>query len=296
MLDGVEVGPDVAVAVGESHGVRVAGPDVACPAFSVTKMFVAAAVLRLVESGVLRLADDVREWLPQAPPEATVRELLCHTTGLADYVAAAPYLAAVAARPGQPWDLDRILDTAPAGDRGPLGGFRYCNAGYWLLGAVLEKATGRPLPEVLSATVFEPAGMASTSYPTAGERVTETGYDTRWAGPAGAVWSTPRDLVAFLSALFGGSLLSAGSLTAMTTAVSVAAGPPWREPGYGLGLMIDRGHGTVGHGGSGPGYGGAAFTTPASGRSVAVITREPSDTDPTELALRLLRPHEHDTP
>ncbi len=294
---------DVAVAVRGPDGLRVTGPDEAWPVFSVTKMFVAVAVLRLAESGGMALDDEARGRVPQAPPEVTVRELLCHTTGLADYATTAPYRAAVDEQPGQPWELDRIVEVA-AGDRQPRDRFRYCNAGYWLLGAALEKATGQPLEQVLAETVFRPAGMASTRYPALGDGVTETGYDTRWAGPAGATWSTPRDLVAFLSALLDGSLLdestldgsllSAASTKEMTTAAPVTAGTPWQEAGYGLGLMTDRAMGVVGHGGGGPGYASAAFATPATGRSAAVVTRHPADTDPTELALRLLHLEEGD--
>jgi hypothetical protein len=141
--------------------------------------------------------------------------------------------------------------------------------------------------QALAAMVFGPAGITSTFYPAPGAAVTEAGYDTLWAGPAGAAWATPRDL--FLTALFDGSLLSAKSLAAMTSTTAVATGAPWRKPGYGLGLMIDGEYRTFGHGGSGPGYTSAAFITPEPGRSAAVITRTSVSGDPTDLALQLLQ-------
>lgn len=284
----VEIGPLVAVAVGDSDGVRVDGPDVAWPVFSVTKMFVAVATLRLAESGGLQLTDAVDGWLPQAPPGITVRELLGHAAGLPDYPTTAPYREAVATQPSCPWGLERILEVALAGEPSPRGQFRYSNAGYWLLGAVLERVAAESLDDVLAAAVFGPAAMTSTYYPAVGVGLTEAGYDTRWAGPAGAAWSTPADVVGFLTALFAGSLLSPASLAEMMQAVPVSAGEPWREPGYGLGLMVDAGHGTFGHGGGGPGYTSAAFTLPATGRSVALIAPEAADADTTELALHLL--------
>jgi CubicO group peptidase (beta-lactamase class C family) len=124
--------------------------------------------------------------------------------------------------------------------------------------------------------------------------VTVAVRDPDGAGPAGAAWSTPGDLLAFFGALFGGTLVSAESLATMTAAVPVDAGEgPWRRPGYGLGLMIDDGTGdgdrTVGHGGSGPGHRSAAFIAPATERAVAVLVQAPSTVDPVEVALKLLR-------
>ncbi|MEV6081602.1 serine hydrolase domain-containing protein [Streptomyces sp. NPDC052069] len=291
MFDGLDVDgdADIAVAVLDSRGLHTTGVKAAQPVFSVTKMFVATAALRLIESGRLALDDEVSRRVPQAPSGITVRHLLGHTSGLPDYASAPAYLDAVAARPAQPWSLEQIASIALVGDRSAPGRFRYCNLGYWLLGAFIEEVTATPLERTLAEVVFEPAGMASTSYPAPGAGLTETGYDTRWAGPAGAAWATPADLVRFLTELLERPLLSVPSLAAMTTVTPVAAGPPWREPGYGLGLMIDGWHHTFGHGGSGPGYSSAAFVVPGLGRSVAMIARSSAGADLSAPALRFLQ-------
>ncbi|MFJ9752792.1 serine hydrolase domain-containing protein [Streptomyces chartreusis] len=252
-------------------------------------MFLAAAVLRLADSGRLDLADEVSHRVPFAPSGITVRELLNHTGGLPDYAASAAYLDAVARQPDHPWGLERILTVALAEGRSARGRFRYSNLGCWHLGALVEDVTDVPLEQALAALVFDPAGMRLTFFPGPGAGLTGTGYDTGWAGPAEAAWASPHDLVVFLAGLLSGPLLSAGSLTAMTTAVPVAAGPPWRKPGYGLGLMIDDEYRTFGHGGDGPGYTSAAMITPAQGRSVAVIAPSSANVDPTTLTLRLLQ-------
>jgi D-alanyl-D-alanine carboxypeptidase len=176
----------------------------------------------------------------------------------------------------------------PSGHRSERGRFRYSNLGYWLLGEFVESVTGVPLGRTLSELVFEPAGMGDTVYPEVGAGLTAGGYDTRWAGPAGAVWATPVDVVGFLSGLLGGSLLSPGSLAAMTAATPVVAGAPWRAPEYGLGLMIDREYGVFGHSGGGPEYTSAAFIAPKKGRCVAVIAGPLADEDPIEVALKTL--------
>ncbi|MEV3870219.1 serine hydrolase domain-containing protein [Streptomyces sp. NPDC049906] len=286
----LQMAPDAAVAVlDKDGGLTLTGADTAQPVFSVTKMFLAAAALRLADSGRLDLEDEVSHWVPLAPSGITVRELLNHTGGLPDYATSTAYLDAVARQPDRPWGLERILTVALEEGRSARGRFRYSNLGYWLLGALVQDITDAPLEGALAALVFDPAGMGSTFFPGPDTGLTETGYHTGWAGPAGAAWATPHDLVVFLAVLLGGSLLSERSLTAMTTAVPVAAGPPWRKPGSGLGLMIDEEYRTFGHGGAGPGYTSAAMITPDQGRAVAVIARSSAHVDPTALTLRLLR-------
>lgn len=276
--------PLLAVAVRDAAGTSVAGPVSAAPAFSITKLFVATAVMRLVESGQLSLEDAASTRVPGV----TVREMLGHTGGLPDYATTTAYLDAVTARPAKPWGVEEITAVAMTGRRSPHGRFRYSNLGYWLLGERVEQITGDPLATVLAELVFAAAGLADTRYPTAGDGLTPDGYDTRWAGPAGAAWSTPADLVQYLAALITGGLLSPASLIAMTTTTPVEAGPPWRAPNYGLGLMTDPQLGTLGHAGGGPGYTSAAFALRDGRRYAAAIAADGARTDPTEAVLGLL--------
>jgi CubicO group peptidase (beta-lactamase class C family) len=277
----------VDTAIRDEAGLQVTGVTKPQPVFSVTKMFVATAVLKLTESGQLGLDDEVSRQVPLCPKGVTVRELLSHTGGLPDYATDAGYVAAVTAR-DKPWNLERIAAAARPGNHAERGKFRYSNLGYWLLGEAIERTTGKKLAQTLTELVFEPTEMTDTTYPTPGEMLTETGYDTRWAGPAGATWSTPTDLTKFLTALRTKRLLSKQSWQAMTTRTAVATGHPWRAPAYGLGLMIDTEYNIYGHSGGGPEYTSAAFTTKT--KSVAIIAG-PTTTegeDPTKTALKLL--------
>ncbi len=280
--------------VDDETGRRVRG-DAACPmpVFSVTKMFVAVTALRLAEQGILDLDSAASRWEPGVPDRATIRDLLRHTAGLPDYATASPYLAAVADRPGRPWTPREILATALAGDRASPGRFRYSNVGYWILGQILESASGASLASLLQTEVFGVCQLTATRYPDPGGDpgggLTRSGYDTLWAGPAGAAWSTAVDLDLFLRSLFGGALLTSESLAQMTTAVPVEAGAPWRRPGYGLGLMIDPELGVAGHGGGGPGFQAAAFTAWNGRRRAIVLTPSGAAGEPVYLALRLLR-------
>lgn len=256
------------------------------PVFSITKMFIAIACLRLAGRRVLELDTDVGTWLPAAPAGTTARALLSHTAGLGDYPATDTYQAAVAAHPAAPWDLDQILAVSLAQERSEPGRVRYCNAGYWMLGAIIERVTVTPLAELLAAEVFGPAQMSETAYPDLGQSITAAGYSTRWAGPAGAVWSTAADLDRFLAALLNQTLLTAAGQAAMRRATAVEPHPPWPAPGYGLGVMTDHVLHTVGHGGNGPGYQTAAFTLLSGDRSAVVITAEGALPDPVEEAVR----------
>lgn len=293
MLADIAGDADVTGLMRDRAGLRVTGAcEVALPVFSVTKMFIAVTAVRLAESGQIGLDDELRRWLPAVhpitSPRVTVREVLSHTAGLPDYAGEASYREAVSAGPGRPWGLAEILAASAAAPRSPRGTFRYSNTGYWLLGAALENAAGTGLAELLGTTVFRRAGMVSTRYPEPGSGMTGDGYDTLWAGPAGAAWSTAVDLDLFLTVLLSGALVSRASLAAMRNASPVQAPAPWRQPGYGLGLMIDQGLRTVGHGGSGPGYDVAAFACAERGRSAVFLLRSPARAGAVELALRWL--------
>ena len=83
------------------------------PIYSITKTLTAICVLRLAETGSLRLADAARQWLPDVslPTAITLTHLLRHTSGLRDYGPVPDYHEAVRAHPDRPWTLlARLLD------------------------------------------------------------------------------------------------------------------------------------------------------------------------------------------
>lgn len=243
------------------------------PVYSVTKLFIAAGVLRAMDAGVLSLDDQLAARLPGAPAGCTIREVLHHTAGLGNYTSDPGYLRAVAEQPGEPWDLERIAEASRPGTRGI---FEYSNTGFWFLGAMLEEVSGMALAQYLHREVFEPANMMDTRYPDLETSLTPTGYSTLWAGPAGAVFSTPADLLRFEQFILGTEAFWLPPLTPEATAeffapVPAPAPAPWREPRYGTGVMIDPGLGLWGHGGSGPGYRSAVFASLGPGAAAAVI-------------------------
>ncbi|MBO9710427.1 MAG: beta-lactamase family protein [Caulobacter sp.] len=145
---------------------------------SVTKPFVSAAVMRLVQDGKLSLTDPVTKWLPDfrpkladgTEPKITIGQLLDHTAGLTYGLAepaSHPYhtlgVSDGVDQSGLTLDENlRRLGQAPL-SFAPGSAWRYSLA-IDVLGGVLEKATGKPLPEVVAETVTQPLGLKDTGF------------------------------------------------------------------------------------------------------------------------------------
>jgi len=281
--------------VGPAQTVRIA---------SITKTFVAAATLRLVDEGRLSLDAAIGPLLPGALADLlrvdgydlarmTVRMLLSHTAGVFDYAEHPGFLARVMYEPGRVWTRDEQVafamdhgdPLAPPGER-----FAYSDTGYLLLGAVIETVTAQPMPTAvrallgldrlgLSHTWFEILEAAPRAVPARARQVIDA-LDVQAIHPSadlfggGGLVSTPADLTRFLRALFGGDILHEATLTAMTTPSiqSVAS----TGSGYGLGLStrtID-GRTCYGHGGF---WGVMAWHCPAIKLTIAGFVSNTND-------------------
>ena len=219
---------------------------------SVTKTFVAALVLLLVEDGKLRLDDPIDRWLPGLIPrgrETTVRHVLSHTSGLPDYVAD-PRVLADPDRRWRPSELVALALANPDPHPVPLGRFAYSSTNYIVLGLLAEEVGGAPLGSQLRHRLFEPLGLDETSFvpgvvtgahihghrsPSHQGVVTGPPVDTSdqpawWTWGAGGIVSTADDVQRFFSALLRGHVLGAASLREMETLV-----PAGRQR-YGLGI------------------------------------------------------------
>jgi D-alanyl-D-alanine carboxypeptidase len=254
---------------------------------SVTKQFTSAAILQFVDAGKLRLDDTLAALLPQAPVPAhwrgvTLRQLLNHTSGIPSYTDVPRF------RPFLEGKLERdTLFSVLRGDSlmfAPGGGFYYNNTGYYLLGLVVERLSGKPYAQHVQERLFAPLGMRSTLYcpnePAAGHAA---GYDvaagalapTRpldMGGPyaAGAICSSVGDLVTWTRALASGKVVSRASYDAMTTPVAVRTP---RRMTYGFALTSDTAgtHRVVQHGGNINGFAAHLAHYPDDSLVVAVL-------------------------
>jgi CubicO group peptidase (beta-lactamase class C family) len=147
------------------HGLPIT-PDTVFDIGSVSKQFTAAVVVRLAESGALRLDDSVRRHVPELPAHAepiTLRHLLHHTSGLRDYVDLFPLLGVPYTSVVTGADALGLLARESSTNFAAGGAWSYSNSNYFLLALVAERASGRQMADLLREEIFVPAGMTSSS-------------------------------------------------------------------------------------------------------------------------------------
>lgn len=264
---------------------------------SITKTFVATAILQLVDEGRVDLDRSVETYLPGVVPNGgaiTVRQVLNHTSGLYDYMKQ-PGRSTNRWRGSQrfvTYSPDELLDVAFAHPPyfAPGTDFRYSNTNYIVAGKLLEAVTGCPYDDVIERRILRPLDLSDTSFPGSdpalpepavrafadldGERVQVTRQNVSLDWAAGEMVSTTRDLRAFLDALLGGNLLSEKSLAQMRTTVPMGMGFH-----YGLGLErfdLPCGGRLWGHGGQLLGYVTYAYRRD-DGRSLTMLLASGDD-------------------
>lgn len=237
---------------------------------SVTKLFTAVAVMQLVERGSLSLDDTLAQFQPSFPSASsiTIRDLLMHRSGIADYADKAIATGA-AQTPTTPQAIVASMATKPL--LSPPGtAFSYSNTNYVLLGLVVERLSGTSLHAYYRTNIFAPAHMTQTfaGAPPSGVPVA-SGYardidgtfssvdpgDVSWYYACGDVWSTADDLARFDVALMTGKLLEPATLHSMIAAAKAPSFGP--DIGYGLGVTTVSSAGSepfVGHHGGLPGF------------------------------------------
>ncbi len=200
------------------------GPDTMFDVGSITKLLTKVAIGQLAEEGKLALADTIARRLPDYPdrPAAqriTIEQLLEHRSGLGDFFGekfdAMPKGKLLSPRDFFPLFTGRPLLFEPG------TGQRYSNAGYIVLGAIVEAVSGRPYNDYVERRIFIPAGMGASGFPmrdgsepklaigyTGPDDRPNTGMLPIRGCPAGSSAHTAADLVALDRALRSGVLLN----------------------------------------------------------------------------------------
>lgn len=257
---------------------------------SVSKQFTAAAVLRLVELGKVRLDDPLTKFLPDYPTQGRtvlVRHLLHQTSGIKEFFTVKGYDEMESGSPDKYTraDLIDLFKREPfvyePGER-----WAYSNSNYTLLSVIIERASGRAYEQYLQETFFRPLGLAAThscgSRP-AGARFArgyvpgENGFapappvNMNTAVGDGGLCSNVLDLVAWTRALTTGRAVSKTSYARMVKSERVRRGyvPDY---GYGLSLVPLGGRRRVGHNGDITGFMSALAHYPDDDLTVAVLT------------------------
>lgn len=233
------------------------------------KMFTAVAAMQLVERGTIALDDPLARFVPEAAglPHAdaiTVRHLLTHTSGIGEYWDD-EYERAWAGITEHEQMLPHVLRNFGEPE---VGHFQYSNSNFALLGLIVERASGENFYDYMREHVFDPAGMAATSYPLRTEMgagfartydpVMEAGAVAigrhqiielgARGSAAGGASTTAADMLAFDQALRSGALLRPETFAQMRAMQAESEMPGY---GYGYGFLIQDG--SYGHEGSAPG-------------------------------------------
>lgn len=248
---------------------------------SITKQFTATAIMMLADQGKLAIEDPVGKHLdgsPDAWSGVSLHHLLCHTSGIPNFTSFPDYAETMtlATTPTQiiARFKDKPLEFTP-GEK-----FAYSNSGYVVLGAVIEKVSGKPYEQFLKEAIFEPLEMRDTGYDHHDQILVNraSGYDERNGRlenaafidmsipfAAGGLYSTIEDLRRWDRALRSDTLLSAASLAMMFT-------PNKDDYGYGWQMESRCDRRLVKHGGGINGFSAYMIHIPETQSLVVVLS------------------------
>ena len=204
-------------------------PDTKFRLGSITKQFTATLIMQLVEEGKVKLDGKLSDYLPDYRKDigekVTVHQLLNHTSGIPSYTALPGFFNDVSRNPYSVGDFVKKYASNNL-EFEPGSKFSYNNSGYFLLGAIVEKMTGKPYEQVLKEKILDPLGMKNTGYDhydkllekrASGYQKTPDGYinapylDMSIPYAAGSLYSTVEDLYLWDQALYTNRVLSAQS-------------------------------------------------------------------------------------
>ena len=260
---------------------------------SITKTFVTALVMQLVAEGKLHLDDHLSRYLPDYPRarHITIRQLLAHTSGIANYFESPAYGRAVFAHPGRRWTVHDILALVGRPYCAPGRCFHYSNTNFVLLGQVVQRVTHKPLARVIRQRLLDPLGLAHTWFQPDEPTPRDAAHGHLWgggttfmdqtgsahvlpnmsaataAGAAGAMVSNPADLAQWALALYATDRVVRPDLLAQMLDFR-------KRDEYGLGTRtrIFNGRRAVGHGGSLRGYEDGVWYFPREGAVIVLLS------------------------
>lgn len=263
-------------------------PDTKFRIGSITKQFTATLILQLVEEGKLKLDGKITDYLTDYRKDTgdrvTIHHLLNHTSGIPSYTSRPDFRTAIMRNPYKITDFVKQLTSGDL-EFEPGSKFSYNNSGYVLLGAIIEKVTGKSYETVLTERILKPLGMTNSGYDSTSPLLPKraSGYEKRPSGyvnapyldmslpyAAGSIYSTVEDLYKWDQALHEGKILSAESRKLMFT-------PGLSNYGYGI-RITDETIGKselktkiIGHGGGINGFNSLLTRAVDKGQTVVIL-------------------------
>jgi len=263
-------------------------PDTKFRIGSVTKQFTAALVLQLVEEGKIKLdaklSDYLTDYRKDTGEKVTIHQLLNHTSGIPSYTARPDFFPEISRNPYRVADFIKKFASGDL-EFEPGSKFAYNNSGYSLLGAIIEKVTGKPYETVLTERILKPLGMTNTGYDhyatliqkrASGYQKTRDGFvnapylDMSIPYAAGSIYSTVEDLYKWDQSLYEDKILSAASKKLMFT-------PGLGNYGYGINITdqpigkTDQKTKIIGHGGGINGFNSLLTRAVDKGQTVIIL-------------------------
>ncbi|TAD85119.1 MAG: SusF/SusE family outer membrane protein [Bacteroidetes bacterium] len=212
---------------------------------SITKQFTAVAILQLMEQGKLNLQDSINKFFPDYPTHGhkiTIEHLLTHTSGIQSYTGIKDFEKKMTLdlRPTEMIDFfkNEPMEFAPGTK------WNYNNSGYFLLGYIIEKVSGKTYPQYIEENFFKPLGTGFINAPY---------LNMNQPYSAGSIQSTVEDLFKWHQAVHGYKLVKKQSLDKAFTKYKLTDGKE-TEYGYGWSLGDIQGSPTIGHNGGIPGF------------------------------------------
>ncbi len=249
---------------------------------SITKQFTGVAIMKLQEQRWLKVSDKICKYLDNCPvawQAITIHQLLTHTSGIENFSSLPDWDEEIAVQPTSREGFVDVFRDLPL-EFSPGEKFEYSNSGYYLLGLIVEGATGQSYEDYLQRYIFTPLGMKNTGLvnPRSLQPNRASGYD--WSGnyfvhpdyedlthafSNGGIYSTTEDLLLWDKALYGEQVVSKQSLEKIFT--------PFKE-GYGYGWNINEKFGRkhVGHSGSLMGFSTYLSRFPAEQISIIILS------------------------
>jgi CubicO group peptidase (beta-lactamase class C family) len=260
-----------------------------------TKQFTATAIMMLVEEGKVGLDDPITKYFPEAPEgwkRVTVRQLLSHTSGIQNHTAVPGYLSLFQTnlffQPGFTRDELLKMFFKLSLEFQPGETWAYDNTGYYLLGVIVEKASGKSFWQFLDERIFKRLGMAATRNTDPRPIVPNRASGYEWvnnafenrpvlapfvAFSAGSLLSTVEDLARWDAALYTEKLLKRSSLEQMWTPARAKDGTV-ASFNYGFGWFIETYHGRriVQHSGGTPGFSSVIYRFVNDELTIIILT------------------------
>jgi len=256
---------------------------------SITKQFSAVAIMMLEQEGKLKLSDSITMYLPNYTPPSTtitIEHLLTHTSGIPNYTSLPGWMESKIRMPLNDEEMmagwmDLPLEFEPGSK------WAYSNSAYYMLGPIIEKASGMPYDKFVEERIFKPLGMNHSYYDHSqrlipnrsrgydknpeGGFLNTTYLDMGQPGAAGALASTVDDMAKWDAALYTDAILPQSVLERMWTSYNLTDGS---KTGYGYGWAVGEhnGHRIISHGGGIPGFRTEGFRLPDEKIYVTVLS------------------------